>query len=219
MVRRTPSQCITVVALGGAALAVALVGPVGSTAVQAAQAADAERCVAIVLPSVRGADTGAAEMPQAIRELLVSYLSGPGLRSIPLEARLVTQAREEAKQKSCDHFLTLTATKKRGGGVLSRAIGTAATTAAWQTPIGRTAAGVGARSAALGGAYAVAEVAQNTKAKDEMTFEYQLERKGAEPARTAKVSAKAKTDGEDLLTPLTEQVATAVAGIVSGGSR
>src|SRR5688572_32128796 len=150
MVRRTSSQFIMVVALGGAALFVGSVGFVGSTAVQAAQAT-ASQCVAIVLPSVGGTDTSAAEMPQAIRELLVSYLSGPGLRSIPLEARLVTQAREEAKRKACDHFLNL------------------------------------------------------------MSFEYQLETKGAEPAGTAKVSAKAKTDGEDLVTPLAEQVATAVA--------
>jgi hypothetical protein len=48
------------------------------------------------------------------------------------------------------------------------------------------------------------------KAKDELTLEYRLQR-GAEPAVVAKtLKAKAKSDGEDLISQLSRQAADAV---------
>jgi hypothetical protein len=65
------------------------------------------------------------------------------------------------------------------------------------------------------GFYTAAELAGSIKAKDELVLEFRLEATdGGRPpvARTAK--AKAKADGEDLLTPLVERAADVIATAV-----
>ena len=45
-------------------------------------------CVAIMLPSVQGVDGSATEVAKAVRELLSSYLTGPSMRTVAIDARL-----------------------------------------------------------------------------------------------------------------------------------
>ncbi|HOC18867.1 MAG TPA: hypothetical protein PKK95_11390, partial [Vicinamibacterales bacterium] len=170
-------------------------------------------CIAIVLPSVHGVDGSAGDVSSALRELLTSYLTGPSLRTIALEARLQSQAVEEARQKGCDNILTATLTRKRsGGGALGRALGQAAGTAAWYVPGTASASGVMARGAVIAGAQAVSTVASSTRAKDEMRLEYKFSTlDAAATARPATLQAKAQSDGEDILTPLAEKAAEAIA--------
>ena len=101
----------------------------GQGAVPAAQATPA--CIAIMLPSARGVDGDATAFSTSLRELFMSYLTGPSLRAIALDAKLPAQAIEEARQKECGYVLLSTVTRVRheGGGVgkaLGRAAGTAA---------------------------------------------------------------------------------------------
>ncbi len=170
-------------------------------------------CIAIVLPSVQGVDGSAGDVSGALRELLTSYLTGPSLRTIPLEARLLSQAVEEARQKGCDNILTATLTRKRsGGGALGRALGQAAGTAAWYVPGTTSASGVMARGAVIAGAQAVSTVASSTRAKDEMRLDYRFSTlDAAATARPVTLKAKAQSDGEDILTPLAEKAAEAIA--------
>ena len=174
-------------------------------------------CIAIVLPSVQGVDGSAGDVSSALRELLTSYLTGPSLKAVPLEARLQSQAIEEARQKGCDNILTTTLSRKRsGGGVLGRALGQAAGTAAWYVPGTASATGAMARGAVIAGAQAISTVASSTRAKDEMRLDYKLSSLDeAANARPVTLKAKAQTDGEDILTPLAEKTAEAIAASVS----
>jgi len=197
------------------AAALLLVSSLVSPRSSAAQS-DGQTCVAIVPPSVQGADGDASGFSNSLRDLLASYLTGPSLRAMPLEARLASQAVEEARQKHCDYVLITSIARKHNDGGLGRALGRAAGTAAWYgVPYGGTAAGAAARGAAYAGAEAVSSLAENTKAKDELTFEYRLgtpDTALGAALRTEK--AKAKTDREDLLTPLVQKISESVAATV-----
>ena len=65
-----------------------------------AQPPAAVPCVRLMLPSVRGADGDATATATALRDLLSSYLAGPMLRVIQLDARLAVQAIEESRENS-----------------------------------------------------------------------------------------------------------------------
>jgi hypothetical protein len=169
------------------------------------------RCVALPLPTVRGAEGNATDLATALRDLVSSYLTGPSLRTVTLDARLAEQGLEEARQKECPAMLTITLTRKKsGGGAFGRALGDASGAAAWHMPYGGSAATTAARSAAMAGSAAVSSIASNTRARDELLIEYRLS-DGQRTMRHANDRAKAKTEGEDLLTPLVERMATAIA--------
>ena len=192
----------------------------GPGAIASAQPAPtAQTCVAIVLPSARGVDGDATAFATSLRDLFMSYLTGPTLRAIALDSKLPAQAIEEARQKDCGYVLLSTVTRVRhdGGGGVGRAIGRVAGTAAsYGLPYGGSAAGAAARGAAVAGAYAIANISETTKAKDEITLEYRigtLDRVSNAPMTSQK--EKAKRDGEDLLTPMVENASAAIASIVS----
>ena len=175
--------------------------------------APAPVCVAIVLPSVQGVEGDATQVASAVRELLRSFLTGPSMQSVLIEARLPSQSIEEARQKNCGRVLTAALTRKRGsgGGLLGRVVEQAGTTAAWSLP-GVGVGGALARGAAVAATQTASEVASSTKAKDEMRIEYRLSPVSGGTTLGPKTErAKAKVDGEDLLTPLVQKVAEAVA--------
>ena len=171
-------------------------------------------CVAILLPSVQGVEGNATEVAASLRELFTSYLKGPSMQVVALDARLASQAVEEARQKQCDHVLATTLTRKRGGGgggLLGRVAGQAGTTAALNLPGSNVGAAV-ARGAAVAATQAASDLAGSTKAKDEMRLEYRLlsSGKGSAVLGPKTERAKAESDGEDLVTPLVEKTAEAV---------
>jgi hypothetical protein len=155
-------------------------------------------CIALPLPSLRGAEGSATDVATSLRELVSTYLTGPSLRTVALDARLLT--------------ITLTRKRSNGGG-FGRALGEAAGAAAWHMPYGASATANVARSAAIAGSSAVSSMASNTRAKDELLLEYRLLSESKTVMREGKDTAKAKADGEDLLTPLVERMADAVAAI------
>jgi len=56
----------------------------------------------------------------------------------------------------------------------------------------------------------------NVKAGDSLTLQYKLVKHGQEqPAKSDTISGKAKSNGEDVLSPMIEAVAVAVVGSVS----
>lgn len=207
-------RAVSTLALVGAA-AGAGAGDVVATASRTPRPA---ACVAIVLPAVQGVEGNASDVSAALRELLSGILSGPSLRVVPLDARLQSQALEEAVGKSCPRVLTAAVTRKRGGGggLLGRVLTGAATTAAWQVPGSGMVPGA-ARGAVVAGAETLSAAATGTRAKDEWKFEYTLlSADGATVLGPQTVSAKAQSNGEDVLTPLTLRVAEAVGAAVAG---
>ncbi|RPJ70907.1 MAG: hypothetical protein EHM24_14045 [Acidobacteria bacterium] len=194
---------------------VAGVSPSAGQAVAAGQVSfpPETTCIAVMLPSVQGVDGSATEVAAAVRELFTSYLTGPSLRTVPLEARLASQAIEEARQKDCGQVLLATLTRKRsGGGALGRALGQAAGTAAWSVPGVAGTGGAVARGAVIAGAQAVSSLAGSTKAKDEMRLDYKISPlDAAVSAKPETLKVKAAADGEDILTPLVEKASEAIA--------
>lgn len=167
-------------------------------------------CLAVVLPSVQGVDGNATDVAAGVRDIFVSYLNGPALKAIPLDARLPAQAAIEARQKGCERMLLTTMVRKRdGGSKMGSVLGQAAGTAAWHLPYG--AVGTVARGAAIAGAQAATTLASDTRRKDEVRLEYRLGT--PDSVATEKVvssKAKARSDGEDLLTPLVERASAEI---------
>ena len=170
------------------------------------------RCIAIVIPTVQGISGNAADAAGGVRDLMAKYLSGPSLKAVVLEALLASQAADEAKEKGCEPLLLVTFTRKPGGrGGLTRALGRAAGASSWNLPGGGSVASATARAGAVGGLQAVSSLAESTKAKDEVRLEYKLQSADGQTEFGPKTETQtAKTDGEDLLTPVVTRAAEAI---------
>jgi hypothetical protein len=186
---------------------------VGSRAEATAPADTTRICLAPA--SVEGTSGNAASAIDAARETFTSYLTGPSLAAEPLKARLASQVREEARQAGCPYLLLTTlkhVQKRSGGSVLGRMAAGAAQEGAWQagmssgSAVGRV-AGVAAYGAAGQAAYNYAAGIHN---KDELTLGYRLESADGKVLVEKEDKRKAKSDGEDLLTPMVQEAAEAV---------
>ena len=204
--------------------AMAISGLVGGGLVAAQTPPDvgvsqAPGCVGIVMPKVQPSRGNVAETAASLRDMFASYLTGPTLNTVSLESRLTSQAIEEAKQKGCDRVLLVTLTQKGGGrgmGPLGQVIGEAAGTAVYYVPGGGDVGSAAARAAAIAGTHAVTNVARNTRKKDELKLEYRIDTVDGQPFLPLKTEkAKARQDGEDLLTPLVEKASEAVAAAIA----
>jgi hypothetical protein len=178
--------------------------------------APAKVCIALLLPSVEGVDDATA-VATSVRTIFESYLTGPSLQSVMLDAKLASQANEEARQKECPRILNVTVTRKAGStgpskaGAIARAAGTTAAYIPVPSYGGAVAAG-----AARGSTQAVADLAYHTHAKDEVTMSYKVvTTDGATLLPLKSNSAKAKSNGEDLLTPLIAKASEAVAAVIT----
>ena len=152
----------------------------------------------------------------AVRDAFTSFLTGPTLSVQPLTARLQSQVRQEAKLADCK-FLLLTAIKhqrKKSGGILGKMVGGAVQQGAWAVSgsvagsvVGQVAAGVAAGAASS----AISDYAANSKQTDELTLSYRLETDGGKVLVEKSEKRKARTDGDDVLTPLAQTAAEAIA--------
>lgn len=213
-------QLLRVVAAG--AVSGMLLSPPAQAARGGGAAQAAPVCIAVVLPSVHGVEGSAAEVAASVRELFISFLTGPSLSAISLDARLASQAAEEARQKECGRVLSVALTRKPSGGgggwlgrAVGQAVGQAGTSGGWGTAGGSVGSAI-VRGVTVAATQAISELAVSTRARDEMRIEYRLtslEGKDALGPKTDK--AKARADGEDLLTPLVAKAAEAIAAAVS----
>jgi hypothetical protein len=189
-------------------------GAVGALAVP--YAADAQESapqtvqLCLVKPKVQMGSGNTAQASEAIRGMLSEYLSGPTLQVTLLEARLPNQFEEEARRAGCSYILSTELVHRRGagGGALGRALGNFG---------GYVPARDAATSLILSGAVrTAADVATSVKAKDEFQLEFLLREPGATtPLLTRTLKGRARSDGEDVLTPLIENAATEIGTAVS----
>lgn len=152
----------------------------------------------------------------AVRETFTGFLTGPTLAVTPLQARLVSQVRQEAKLAGCAFLLLPTIKHERktsGGGFLGRVVAGGVQQGAWSAAgsVGSTAGRVAAGAAAGAAANAAADYAASSRVRDELTLRYRLESAAGEVLIEKSEKRKAKSDGEDLLTPLVRPAAEAVA--------
>jgi len=149
-----------------------------------------------------------AALGGATRNTLIKFLTRPTVEAVALTARSPQEAELEAKQKECDFIVYTTVSHKRGGGGgLGGFISKAAPIAEMMTTGG--AGGYGTETAPPESASA-SGVSKSVKSKDELTLIHKLQPVGASPMQPGTLKAKAKSDGEDIISPLAEQAATAV---------
>jgi len=147
----------------------------------------------------------AQNLAQAVQTTLQQNLKGTNVEAIVLEATgAAIQA--EAQQKQCDYVVFANVSHKKGGGgfgsVLSSSVGQIASNVGY---------GSGTAAAVATNAVVAATVAQNIKAKDELTLDVRLERPGSTtPSFAQTFKGKAKSAGEDIITPLSQQAAQAI---------
>lgn len=163
--------------------------------------------------AVEAAPTG-MDPVAAVRDAFASFLTGPSLGVQVLNARLQSQVREEAKLAGCQ-FLLLSSVKherKTGGGLLGKVAGGAVQQGAWAvtgsagSTMGRVAAGAAAGAASS----AVSDYAYGSRSKDELTLKYRLETGAGAVLAEKSEKRKAKSDGEDLLTPVVQRASETI---------
>jgi hypothetical protein len=163
-----------------------------------------------------------ADYATPIRNAIVYMMNGPAVEVAALDARIPIQLQAEAQQKQCDYILLSSVTVQHGGGRFGKfmKVGSMASSV---TPVGMMAHSVGAMAASQAAAQAAAMTAQQQavsqlsqfngqiKSKDDVTVDYQLYPTGQpQPKLQNSLKGKAKSDGEDVLTPLIQQTATAI---------
>ncbi len=163
-----------------------------------------------------------ADYATPIRNALVYMMNGPAVEIAALDARIPIQLQAEAQQKQCDYILLSSVTVQHGGGKFGKFM-KAGNMAANMNPMVMMTKSVSAMAASQAAAQAATMTAQQhavtqlsqfngqIKSKDDVTLDYQLYPSGqAQPKLQNSLKGKAKSDGEDVLTPLIQQAATAI---------
>jgi hypothetical protein len=148
----------------------------------------------------------AANLATAVQATLQDKLKAPNVEAVPIQATVLNQIEAEARQKECDYLVYTTVSHKKGGGGFGSVFGsTAAQVAAATVPYG------GSTTAAVATNTAASVVVADIKAKDELTVDVRLEKPGAGyPAFSKQYKGKAKSAGEDIVTPPTTQAAQGI---------
>ncbi|HEV2835991.1 MAG TPA: hypothetical protein VGW58_11770 [Pyrinomonadaceae bacterium] len=148
----------------------------------------------------------ASNLATAVQTTLTDKLKAPNVEAIPIQATVLSQIEAEARQKECDYLVYATVSLKKGGGGFGSVFGNTAAQVAANTVGygGSTAAAIAANAAAT-------TVAADIKARDELTVDVRLEKPGAGyPAFSKQYKGKAKSAGEDIVTPPTTQAAQGI---------
>jgi hypothetical protein len=155
-----------------------------------------------------------------IRNSIVLTMSGPAVEVVGLDSHLPIQLQAEAQQKQCDYLLYSTVEVKHSGGGGLGAFMKKAAPLTNMTPVGmmskagsmaQAAAQVAAMSTQQQAANQLAQFNGQIKSKDDVSVGYQLIPAGQDkPKLENTLKGKAKTDGEDVLTPLIQQAATTI---------
>jgi hypothetical protein len=205
--------------------------PSGSTAVAApallGQKAPGKVRIGVAPPDAQlgqGSNAG-ADYSTPIRNAIVALMSGPAVEVAALDSHVPMQVQAEAQQKECDFILYSTVMVKHSSGGFGKfmKMATPLASVAPMAGMGGNVAGAAAAQAAGAAASAAAMSAQQEaiqqlagfngqiKSKDDVTMQYQLNSTGQpSPRLQNQLTSKAKSNGEDVLTPLLTQAATTI---------
>lgn len=152
-----------------------------------------------------GEGVNAQELSAAVQNTLAEYLKMPNVEIVALEAKLPSAIDSEAKSKECDFVIYATVShKKGGGGMFGKALGKLSETVAGRAYGSADTVGKASQITIMTAAAATG----NVKSKDQITLEIKLVAPGNAASVAAKqFQAKAKSDGDDIITPLVEQAA------------
>ena len=148
-----------------------------------------------------------AELSAAIQNTLSGYLKSPQLEIVGLEAKLPSAIDAEAQQKECDFVIYAQVSHKKGaGGMFGKVLGKMGETVARNAYGSSNVAGHVAQVTIL----SAASVSGSVKSKDEIAIEIKMASAAGNTVLTKQYKGKAKSDGEDIITPLVEQAAQSI---------
>ena len=161
-----------------------------------------------------GDGMNAQALAGAIQTSLGEYFKGTGVEIVLLEAKLSSAIEQEAKNSNFDFVLFAQVSHKRGGGGFGglRSIGNVLGGA---VPYGGSVAGQVAAETARVTIWTAADAAASIKAKDELTLDVNLKKTDGSAALTRQFKSKAKSEGEDIISPIVEQATQAIVDFVS----
>lgn len=182
---------------------------------QATAAPLAPKKAGVIRIGVAGVKTGAvgegisaSDLAAAVQNSLMQYLKAPKVEVVAIDARLASAIDSEAREKECDFIASLTASYKKGGGgfgmfkSLAPVLGSVVPSAAASAGTGGYIAGQAAVSAAT--------VSTQVKNKDEITLNVRLDRTGGSAFFEKSLKAKAKSNGDDIISQVVEQAAQGI---------
>jgi hypothetical protein len=158
--------------------------------------------LAAVQAGAVGDNLNGAQLAAAVRGALAARLTNATVEVVLLDS--FGEAEAEAKRKECDYIVYANVShKKGGGGGFGGMLG----------KVGAAATGIGNMGGDSGGS-----ATSNVKPKDELTLDVRLQAPGnATPAASSQFKAKAKSAGEDIVTPAVEQAVQLILGASSKG--
>ncbi len=165
-----------------------------------------------------------ADFGTPIRNSLVLIMGGPAVEVVGLDSHLPIQLQAEAQQKECDFILYSAVEVKHGNAGGLAGFMKKASPITNMTPVGMMAkagsmAAAAQTAAQMASSMSAQQQAANQmaqfngqiKSKDDVSISYQLFAPGQEKAKLENtLKGKAKTDGEDVLTPLIQQAANTI---------
>jgi hypothetical protein len=180
--------------------------------------------IRVGLAAVKTASVGegldAQQFSVGIQSLISEYLKSPKIEIVALEARLPTAIETEIKEKSLDYVVFVTASHKKGGGGFGKMFSAVAPALGQIAPMagmGGSVAGAVAGQVASTAIMTAATMSQNVKAKDAVELNVTMQKPlDKSNVLTKQFKAKAKANGEDIITPLIEQTAQAIMDAATG---
>jgi hypothetical protein len=152
-----------------------------------------------------GEGVNAQELSDAVQNTLAGYLKMPNVEIVRIEAKLPSAIDAEAKEKECDFVIYANVShKKGGGGLFGKTLGKLSETVAGRAYGSADTVGKATQITIM----TAAAASGNVKAKDQITLEIKLVAAGGQsPVAAKQFQAKAKSDGEDIISQLVEQAA------------
>ena len=151
-----------------------------------------------------GEGVNAQELSGAVQNTLAEYLKMPNVEVVALEAKLPSAIDAEAKEKECDFVIYAQVSHKKGGGMFGKALGKLSETVAGRAYGSSDTIGKATQITIM----TAAAASGNVKAKDQITLEIKLvATSDSSPVAAKQFQAKAKSDGDDIITTVVEQAA------------
>jgi hypothetical protein len=180
--------------------------------------------VRLALSSVKTSSVGegmdAQQFGAAIQNSLGEYLKSPNVELVIIEAKLPSAIEAEIKEKNIDYLISATVSHKKGGGGFGKMFGSVAPILGQVAPMAGMGGGVAGAVAGQVAASAIitaASLSQNVKAKDSIELNVIMQKASDKSnVLTKQLKGKAKSDGDDIITPLIEQTAQAIIDTVTG---
>ncbi|MBC7930966.1 MAG: hypothetical protein H7Z38_10435, partial [Rubrivivax sp.] len=151
----------------------------------------------------------ASDLAAAVENTLALRLKSSSVEMVRINATMPSQIESEAKQKECDYVVYANVSHKKGGGGGFGGMLGKVSSAVVMASGGDT--GGGGAEATPRGDVTASSASANVKSKDELTLDLRVQAPaGASTATARQFKSKAKSAGEDIISPVVEQAAQVV---------